>query len=157
MTCYRYLSHRARRHTGDFAPHNGETVNACLFLAPEADGCEITTIEGVDHPIEERFAEAGAFQCGFCAPGAVMSACRMLKGRDAVTQEEALEGMAGHLCRCTGYTRILKTLRGEQDHFAGDPDYVIGQPLCAAISATVAGRARFTADMTFPACSTARW
>ncbi|QEK13160.1 (2Fe-2S)-binding protein [Crassaminicella thermophila] len=105
---------------------NGRTVNSCLVLAHQADGSNITTIEGVAdgeklHPIQEAFLEKGAVQCGFCTPGMVLSAKALLDKNHNPSREEIREGVSGNLCRCTGYNKIVEAvelaaekMRGEQ-------------------------------------------
>jgi carbon-monoxide dehydrogenase small subunit len=93
-----------------------KAVNACLVLAVEADGRDITTIEGLateDHlsPVQQAFLEEGAVQCGFCIPGMVMSAAYLLEHNDAPTEEEIREGLSGNLCRCAGYKRIVRAVQ----------------------------------------------
>ncbi len=94
---------------------NGRNVNSCLILAPQADGADITTIEGVGdidhlHPIQKAFIEEGAIQCGFCTPGMVMSSLYLLKKNPNPTNDEIREGLSGNLCRCTGYSKIIKAV-----------------------------------------------
>ncbi|ADL12003.1 (2Fe-2S)-binding protein [Acetohalobium arabaticum] len=93
---------------------DGRTVTSCLMLAAQADGCEIITIEGLAedaegelHPVQEAFVEAGAIQCGFCTPGFVMSTVALLEEYPDPTEEQIREGLAGNLCRCTGYQQIF--------------------------------------------------
>ena len=96
---------------------NGKTVTSCLVLAPQADGAEITTIEGLSgkdgklHPIQEAFVEAGAIQCGFCTPGFVMSTLALLNKYPDPTDEQIKKELAGNLCRCTGYQKIFEAVR----------------------------------------------
>lgn len=91
----------------------GRVVNACLVLAVEAAGEEITTIEGLAsspeaaHPLQRAFVEHGALQCGFCTPGMIMTAKALLDENPDPTEEEVKEALAGNVCRCTGYTRIV--------------------------------------------------
>ena len=94
---------------------NGRNVNSCLILAPQADGAEITTIEGIGslehlHPLQKAFVEEGAIQCGFCTPGMIMSSLYLLKENPHPTEEEIREGLSGNLCRCTGYAKIIKAV-----------------------------------------------
>jgi len=94
---------------------NGKNVTSCLMLAVQADGYEITTIEGLAkgeqlHPVQQAFIEAGAIQCGFCTPGMVMSTFALLKRKPKPTEMEIKEGLAGNLCRCTGYGKIIKAV-----------------------------------------------
>ncbi len=94
---------------------NGRSVNACLILAPQADGAEIVTIEGTDVerkllPIQKAFVEEGAIQCGFCTPGMVMSSLYLLNKNPNPSTSEIREGLSGNLCRCTGYVKIIKAV-----------------------------------------------
>lgn len=91
---------------------DGRAVNACLVLAVEADGAELTTIEGLAeggrlHRLQEAFLDQGAVQCGFCIPGMVMAAHALLREDPRPTAAEVREGLAGNLCRCAGYQRIV--------------------------------------------------
>ena len=95
---------------------DGNTVNACLVLAPEADGKKITTIEGLAqgdtlHPIQEAFMEQGGLQCGFCTPGIILSTKALLDENPTPTDEEMRRGLAGNFCRCTGYTKIFESIK----------------------------------------------
>ncbi len=90
---------------------DGQAVNSCLMLAVEADGAEVTTIEGLAHdgqlsPIQEAFLDEGAVQCGFCIPGMVMAAHYLLLENPHPTPTEVREGLSGNLCRCAGYNQI---------------------------------------------------
>jgi len=94
---------------------DGQSVNSCLVLAAEADGQEITTIEGLAlygnlHPIQEGFVEQTGMQCGFCTPGMIMSAKFLLDRNPDPSEEEIREGIAGNFCRCTGYTKIIESI-----------------------------------------------
>ena len=91
---------------------DGLTVNSCLMLAVEADNRQITTIEGLTpgdslSPLQESFLVHGAVQCGFCIPGMIVSAQFLLDSNPSPTASEINEGLAGNLCRCGGYNRIL--------------------------------------------------
>ncbi len=93
---------------------NGRTVRSCLVLAVEADGGEVTTLEGVskDGPtkLQKAFVEHSSFQCGFCAPGMVLSATELLQNNPHPHREEIQEAIAGNLCRCTGYSPIIEAI-----------------------------------------------
>ena len=93
-----------------------EPVNSCMVLAPEADGAEITTIEGLMHddqldPLQEAFIAAGATQCGFCTPGILVNARALLDRNPDPTEQEIREALVGNLCRCTGYIRIIDAIK----------------------------------------------
>ena len=95
---------------------NGKTVNSCLVLAMEADGKEITTIEGLSkgdklHPVQQAFIDEGGLQCGFCTPGMVISAKALLDENPNPSDEEIRRGISGNFCRCTGYTKIIKSVK----------------------------------------------
>ncbi|HEX7128128.1 MAG TPA: (2Fe-2S)-binding protein [Thermodesulfobacteriota bacterium] len=93
---------------------DGRTVNACLVFAVEADGREVTTIEGLRsgraRPLIEALAALGGVQCGFCVPGIVMSAAKLLETTPNPTREDVLVGLSGNLCRCTGYQKIIEAI-----------------------------------------------
>jgi len=95
---------------------DGLPVRACLMLAAQADGHEVTTIEGVApsgddlHPLQEAFWAKHGLQCGYCTPGIIMSACAFLEERPAPSEREIREMLAGHLCRCTGYHFIVEAI-----------------------------------------------
>ena len=86
-----------------------EPVSGCLLLAPLADGREVTTIEGLggEHPVQTAFAEAHAFQCGYCTPGMVLTAKRLLEESPRPTESEVRAAMSGNLCRCGSYVKIV--------------------------------------------------
>lgn len=95
--------------------YNGRPVNSCLILAPEADGAEILTVEGLSkdgklHPIQEAFVEENALQCGYCTPGFIMSTKALLDKRPKPSKEDIIEALSGNLCRCTGYVTIIKAV-----------------------------------------------
>ncbi|MDH4189234.1 MAG: (2Fe-2S)-binding protein [Betaproteobacteria bacterium] len=96
---------------------DGDAVNACLYLAVEAQGREILTIEGpaggdpVLEQIQASFANNGAVQCGFCTPGMVMITKDLLSHNDAPSEDEIRDALVGHLCRCTGYVQIVEAIR----------------------------------------------
>src|SRR5713226_1785335 len=95
---------------------NGELVNSCLIPAMQAEGAAITTIEGLAHgdgrlhAIQRAFVEHGGAQCGFCTPGMIMAAASLLRKNPKPTDAEIREGLAGNICRCTGYTRIFESV-----------------------------------------------
>ncbi len=94
---------------------NGNAVNSCLVLALDADGAEITTIEGLAKgdsldPVQKAFIDEGAVQCGFCTPGMIMVAKDFLKKNPNTTTEDFKTAIAGNLCRCTGYAKIVKAI-----------------------------------------------
>ncbi|MBA3035833.1 MAG: (2Fe-2S)-binding protein [Desulfobacterium sp.] len=94
---------------------DGKAVLACLTLALDARGKEITTIEGLAkdgklHPLQQNFVDYGATQCGFCTPGAIMSAKALLDENPKPTVAEIKRGVSGNLCRCTGYTKIIEAI-----------------------------------------------
>ena len=94
---------------------DGRTVNACLVLAVQAEGREITTVRGLGteddlHPLQRNFVEKGAVQCGFCTPGMLLSAKALLDENPRPSREEINEGISGNLCRCTGYIRIAEAI-----------------------------------------------
>jgi carbon-monoxide dehydrogenase small subunit len=103
---------------------DGKTVNSCLVLAVEADGKQITTIEGLAdgdelHPIQEAFIEHGGLQCGFCTPGMIMSAKALLDENPAPSEQDIRRGIAGNLCRCTGYTKIIESIASAAQGMGG--------------------------------------
>ncbi len=95
---------------------DGESVNACLVLAMEANGREITTIEGlaeagVLHPVQQAFWECGGLQCGFCTPGMILSSKALLDRNANPSEEEIRKALEGNFCRCTGYTKIIESVK----------------------------------------------
>jgi len=91
---------------------DGEPMLSCLVLPVEVEGRRITTVEGMAqggslHPLQQAFAELGAAQCGYCTPGILLTATALLAERPSPTRQEVKEALAGNLCRCTGYTKIL--------------------------------------------------
>jgi len=96
---------------------DGKTINSCIFPALEAQGKSVTTIESLTdgqgnlHPIQKAFVEYGAIQCGFCTPGMVLSAKALLDENPKPTEEEIRAGIAGNLCRCTGYLQIIQAIK----------------------------------------------
>ncbi|HEY0386818.1 MAG TPA: (2Fe-2S)-binding protein [Gaiellales bacterium] len=96
---------------------DGEPVNACSYLALQADGREITTIEGLTgedggmHPLQEAFLDQGGVQCGFCTPGMLISAKALLDRTPDPSEEEIRLALSGNLCRCTGYSGIVRAVQ----------------------------------------------
>jgi carbon-monoxide dehydrogenase small subunit len=94
---------------------DGEMVSSCLALAVQYDGAEISTIEGLAQgdrldPVQQAFIDYGGFQCGICTPGQIMAATALLRENAAPTTDEIKEWMAGNLCRCTGYYKIIESI-----------------------------------------------
>jgi len=94
---------------------DGKAVNSCLLLAPQAQGKEIVTIEGLEgeeglHPLQQAFVEHFAVQCGFCTPGMILSAKALLDKTPHPTEEEVRVALSGNLCRCTGYVKIVEAV-----------------------------------------------
>ena len=124
------LIHTLRERLGVTGPHigcetthcgactvdmNGKSVNACTVFVAQADGADITTVEGLGNPdglhvLQEMFREHHGLQCGFCTPGMITRAHRLLIENPNPTEEEVRFGMAGNLCRCTGYQNIVKAI-----------------------------------------------
>ncbi len=95
---------------------NGVTVNSCLTFAMEADGGEVTTVEGIAaggqlHPVQQAFIDNAALQCGFCTPGFIISAKALLERNPNPTEEEIRLALSGNLCRCTGYDKIVRAVQ----------------------------------------------
>lgn len=95
---------------------DGKLVVSCLILAPQADGSEIITIEGVKkgndlHQIQKSFIESGAVQCGFCTPGMIMATKDLLAKNPDPSSEEIKRGLSGNICRCTGYAKIIDAVK----------------------------------------------
>ncbi len=95
---------------------NGEAVKACTILAVQADGCEITTIEGLAqdgelHALQDGFWEEHGLQCGFCTPGMIMTGCDLLSRNKRPSEEEIRHALEGNLCRCTGYQHIVNSIQ----------------------------------------------
>ena len=93
----------------------GDAVKSCTVLAVQAEGCEVTTIEGIgsesdQHPVQEGFWEHHGLQCGYCTPGMIMAGADLLAKNPDPTEEEVREALAGNLCRCTGYHNIVKAV-----------------------------------------------
>src|SRR3990172_8698192 len=96
-------------------PVDGRLVPSCLMLAVQADGAEVTTIEGLAtngslHPVQAAFVQKGGVQCGFCTPGMIMAAASLLERNPLPPLADIREGLAGNLCRCTGYAKIYESV-----------------------------------------------
>ena len=93
---------------------NGKSVRSCLIFAIEIDGQEVTTLEGLSKegltPLQQAFVDHSSFQCGFCAPGIIMTATELLNNTPHPTKKEVKEAIAGNLCRCTGYEPIIEAI-----------------------------------------------
>jgi aerobic carbon-monoxide dehydrogenase small subunit len=105
---------------------DGASVKSCSVLAVQADGSEVTTIEGLAsgdqlHPVQRAFHENHALQCGFCTPGMIMQAIDLLKDNPDPTEEQVRHGIEGNLCRCTGYQNIVKAIRAAAKAGSGAP------------------------------------
>ncbi len=105
---------------------DGESVKSCTVLAVQADGREITTVQGITenglwHPMQQAFHEAHGFQCGFCTPGMIMSAISLLQQNPNPSEAEIRHGLEGNLCRCTGYENIVKAVQLAQSRMAERP------------------------------------
>ena len=106
---------------------NGESVKSCTMLAAQADGAEVTTLEGlarggVMHPVQRAFHAEHGLQCGFCTPGMVMAAVSLLAENPAPTEEQVRAGLEGNLCRCTGYHNIVRAVLAAAAPGAAVPD-----------------------------------
>ncbi|MDX6748866.1 (2Fe-2S)-binding protein [Geminicoccaceae bacterium 1502E] len=103
---------------------NGSSVKSCTMLAVQAEGAEVTTIEGMAtgdelHPLQAAFREHHGLQCGFCTPGMIMSAADLLKTNPAPSEHEVREWLEGNICRCTGYHNIVKAILAAADTMRG--------------------------------------
>ncbi len=110
---------------------DGRTVDACLMLAVEADGTELTTVEGLAtdgrlSPIQAAFLDHGAVQCGFCIPGQVLSADALLQSNPRPTRAEIEEGIAGNLCRCGCYEQIVDAIQAAAEGIAESAEATAG-------------------------------
>jgi carbon-monoxide dehydrogenase small subunit len=99
---------------------DGRPVNSCSFLALQANGREITTVEGLSnggelHPLQRAFLDAGGVQCGFCTPGMLISATALLRENASPTEDEVRLALSGNLCRCTGYQKIVTAVLSAAD------------------------------------------
>ncbi len=106
---------------------DGEAVKACTVFAVQADGAEVTTVEGLAadghlHPVQEGFWACHGLQCGYCTPGMIMASIQLLARNAHPTREEVAEGLGGNLCRCTGYSHIIDAVQ----HAAGGGEVTRG-------------------------------
>ncbi len=95
---------------------NGKAIKSCTMLAVQADGCNITTIEGISsdgklHPLQEGFHQEHGLQCGFCTPGMIMTAADLLSHNKKPSEDEIRQALEGNICRCTGYHNIVKSIQ----------------------------------------------
>ena len=105
---------------------DGLTVRSCLMFAVQSDGAEVKTIEGLAeegklHPLQEAFGEHHALQCGFCTPGMLFTALEVLRENPRPTDGEIREGIAGTICRCTGYHHIVEAIKAAAQSMAQEP------------------------------------
>lgn len=103
---------------------DGAAVKSCTLLAVQADGCEMTTIEGLAsggelHPVQKGFWEKHGLQCGYCTPGMIMASCGLLASNPDPGEDEIREGLEGNLCRCTGYQNIVEAVQSAAREMAG--------------------------------------
>lgn len=141
---------------------NNQPVNSCMIPVVSVAGCEITTIEGLGKdgqldPVQEAFISEGAIQCGFCSPGAIMSAKALLLRNPSPSPEEIKEALGGNLCRCTGYTKIIKAVQAaagqssSSSPSASENTAVIGQRVKRRDSfAKATGKAKYADDIYLP-------
>ncbi len=106
---------------------DGQAVKSCTMFAIQADGAEVTTIEGLAtnghlHPVQQGFWECHGLQCGFCTPGMIMASVHLLAQNGSPSRGEIAEGLRGNLCRCTGYSHIIDSV----NHAAGQADRITG-------------------------------
>jgi carbon-monoxide dehydrogenase small subunit len=104
---------------------DGEVVKSCLMLAVQAQGREISTVEGLArgdalHPLQESFMQCGGLQCGYCTPGFLMTACAMLARDPSPSADAVRHGLNGNLCRCTGYTQIVESVLDAAEKMRGN-------------------------------------
>ncbi|OFW01185.1 MAG: (2Fe-2S)-binding protein [Acidobacteria bacterium RIFCSPLOWO2_02_FULL_68_18] len=105
---------------------DGKSVNSCLMLAVQADGRDVVTIEGLAtmsrlHPLQQLFEDKGSLQCGFCGPGVIMSAKALLDENPDPSEQEIRDALAGNLCRCTGYSKMIEAIQAVARDGRGEP------------------------------------
>jgi carbon-monoxide dehydrogenase small subunit len=124
-------------HCGACTVHvDGESAKSCTMLAVQADGRQITTIEGMAsgatlHPLQQAFWDQHGLQCGFCTPGMIMQAASMLAHDPQPNEEEIRVGISGNLCRCTGYNNIVKAIQQAAAEMAAASETPAGSPVAA--------------------------
>ncbi len=104
---------------------DGMAVKSCTALAVQADGCTVTTIEGLAtnghlHPMQQAFWDNHGLQCGYCTPGMIMAATKLVEGRPHITDEEIRHGLEGNICRCTGYENIVRAVKAAAAAMGGE-------------------------------------
>jgi carbon-monoxide dehydrogenase small subunit len=104
---------------------NGMAVKSCTCLAAQADGAEVTTIEGLAqngnlHPMQQAFWDNHGLQCGYCTPGMIMAATKLVENNPNITDDEIRHGLEGNICRCTGYQNIVKSVKAAATAMGGD-------------------------------------
>ncbi|MGY1856013.1 (2Fe-2S)-binding protein [Modestobacter sp. SYSU DS0290] len=109
---------------------DGHAVKSCTVFAVQADGCEVTTVEGLAdgatlHPVQRAFTEMHGLQCGFCTPGMIMASIDLLQDNPDPTDDEVREGIEGNLCRCTGYQNIVKAVRAAAAEMRAEDAHVV--------------------------------
>jgi carbon-monoxide dehydrogenase small subunit len=125
-------------HCGACTIHfNGRSAKSCTVLAVQADGAEITTIEGMAsgaglHPLQQAFWDQHGLQCGFCTPGMIMQAAWVLEQNADPSEAEIREGISGNLCRCTGYVNIVKAIQQAAGELQAAADVQTGEAAAAA-------------------------
>lgn len=132
---------------------DGRAVPSCLVLAVRADGHTVETIEGMArggklHPLQKAFVEEGAVQCGYCTPGMIMSARALLEQNPHPSEEEIRRGLAGNLCRCTGYEKIVRAVQAAAEEMAGTG--VGSKPAVDRAGSTGAAKATGAGEATAP-------
>jgi carbon-monoxide dehydrogenase small subunit len=104
---------------------DGRAVKSCSVLAVQADGCEVTTVQGLAngewHPVQRAFHENHALQCGYCTPGMIMASIELLKDNPSPNDDEIRHGIEGNLCRCTGYQNIVRAVAAAAEELRGTP------------------------------------
>lgn len=116
---------------------NGQSVKSCSVLAVQADGAEVTTIEGIArdgklHPVQEAFNECHALQCGFCTPGMIMQSIDLLGDNPDPNEREVREGIEGNLCRCTGYQNIVRAVQSAAEKMKPGAQADVKSPVSVA-------------------------